>query len=470
MDLGDDSKSGATPGNEDIDLDDEDFDLGELDDDLGDESWDDFDDEEVEKSSKSKAKTKDPVDRSLPPPKKSGLGKMVTPLIILAVLGGAGYFYLTFMSQPVTAPPAQTGDTTGEIALGTPEEDFPLPGDDLAPPEQAPLTNEEPELAVSDESAPDPLDSLGNESDFPPMPAPISSAQDQDVESLQDFPPMDNATGSEPDVIAEPEDTGLTPLPPETGLEDLDLTGLENLPVSDTPPPPVEPPAEPIADMSAPPEIPDLEALPSFPLPDADTTAETPSQPEDELLAMPGTEDGLPQEAPADALMPADTVEAPTAEPAPTEETVVPEISVEDADSLSPDIAAQLETENESLKTRLEDANGKISSLNQTVEELKAQIQSLESKAAATDTAASPPPKPAAARPKTAAKTPVRVQESSWTLRSAQPGKAVLSPKGSDDMRTIEVGDNISGLGTIQTIDIINGKWVVQGSRGSVSR
>lgn len=57
-----------------------------------------------------------------------------------------------------------------------------------------------------------------------------------------------------------------------------------------------------------------------------------------------------------------------------------------------------------------------------------------------------------------------------WVLRSAQPGKATIAQVGSSDMRTVEIGQTISGLGRIRAIQIENGLWVVRGTKNSVSQ
>ncbi|MCB1563425.1 MAG: hypothetical protein KDJ75_07620 [Alphaproteobacteria bacterium] len=57
-----------------------------------------------------------------------------------------------------------------------------------------------------------------------------------------------------------------------------------------------------------------------------------------------------------------------------------------------------------------------------------------------------------------------------WVLRSAQPGKAVLSEKGSNDLKTVEVGDSLKGIGKIVAIQKVDGRWVVQGMQGIISQ
>lgn len=60
---------------------------------------------------------------------------------------------------------------------------------------------------------------------------------------------------------------------------------------------------------------------------------------------------------------------------------------------------------------------------------------------------------------------------SAWQLRSAQPGRAWLAQQGSQEMRSVGVGDEVKGLGRILSIaQGSDGRWVVRGSMGSVSQ
>lgn len=70
--------------------------------------------------------------------------------------------------------------------------------------------------------------------------------------------------------------------------------------------------------------------------------------------------------------------------------------------------------------------------------------------------------KPVAAKPKLALKQ-------TWSLKSAGTGKAILSDKATGDLKTVRVGDVVSGLGRIVSISNINSSWVVKGTLGSVS-
>jgi len=55
-----------------------------------------------------------------------------------------------------------------------------------------------------------------------------------------------------------------------------------------------------------------------------------------------------------------------------------------------------------------------------------------------------------------------------WELRGAQNGRAIIAKAG--DMREVGVGDNVPGLGEVMGIATMNGRWVVQGSKGRVSQ
>ena len=75
---------------------------------------------------------------------------------------------------------------------------------------------------------------------------------------------------------------------------------------------------------------------------------------------------------------------------------------------------------------------------------------------------------PAATTTRRAAPSSSTSSRIEWTLRSAQPGKAGLSAKNSRDIVFVEIGSTLPGLGTIQSISMEGGRWVVRGSGGIV--
>lgn len=56
-----------------------------------------------------------------------------------------------------------------------------------------------------------------------------------------------------------------------------------------------------------------------------------------------------------------------------------------------------------------------------------------------------------------------------WSLKSAGTGKAILSDRATGDLKTVRVGDVVSGLGRIVSISNSNSSWVVKGTLASVS-
>ena len=59
---------------------------------------------------------------------------------------------------------------------------------------------------------------------------------------------------------------------------------------------------------------------------------------------------------------------------------------------------------------------------------------------------------------------------SKWELRGARPGEAMVGKSGQADFRTVRVGDSIVGIGQIQSISQSGGRWVVQGTTGSITQ
>ena len=71
-------------------------------------------------------------------------------------------------------------------------------------------------------------------------------------------------------------------------------------------------------------------------------------------------------------------------------------------------------------------------------------------------------------KPETVNASPI--SKAKWELRSARPGHATLYSTGSSDLKNVEVGDVLSGIGRIQSIQIEGGLWVVRGTKGNVSQ
>jgi len=55
-----------------------------------------------------------------------------------------------------------------------------------------------------------------------------------------------------------------------------------------------------------------------------------------------------------------------------------------------------------------------------------------------------------------------------YDLRGASNGQAVIAQKGTQNLQTVSVGMVVRGLGTIRSIAVENGQWVVRGTNGTV--
>ncbi len=429
---------------ENEDIDDLDFDDLDAEEDFGDESWDDFDDSDPEIEDVDSPESAAPAKTGNG--NKTFLQKNFNLIVIaIATVGGGGFILSQFGGAPSTT---QTG---GEPVY-------------QASADMADAADQElPSLAGNDGSAVQPLDIPDLEGGFPPMPAPIESVgEDQVALTSNEIPDLDVQEETETPIA----DAGvLTPLPDltdaseDTTLGDLDLP-LEGLNF-------------------------ELESSLQEQIVDEDVQL---SAAEPEPVA-------LQQEQAADTLIDAEPIESPvidevpsivedaTAKAPPEQETAVDSAALENQilalqSTLSENEGAlqKASAAEEKLTAELEFANNQIGSLKSELEALKASVSAKKA-----DTSSSPaqktqtseaPSKPAVPKPEVKKTPPKAVKEKTeqWVMRSAQPGAATLYSKDSGDLRRVEMGDTIGGLGKIQSISIENGRWVVRGSKGSISQ
>lgn len=59
---------------------------------------------------------------------------------------------------------------------------------------------------------------------------------------------------------------------------------------------------------------------------------------------------------------------------------------------------------------------------------------------------------------------------SRWILRSASTGKAILYNQSTNESKSVRIGDTVSTIGSITSIEKLSGKWVVKGTAGQISR
>lgn len=57
-----------------------------------------------------------------------------------------------------------------------------------------------------------------------------------------------------------------------------------------------------------------------------------------------------------------------------------------------------------------------------------------------------------------------------WELRAAQPGRAWVSRPGERDMKSVEVGAALPGIGQVTAITYSNGRWAVIGTQGRIDQ
>jgi len=121
------------------------------------------------------------------------------------------------------------------------------------------------------------------------------------------------------------------------------------------------------------------------------------------------------------------------------------------------------EQDQEPVKNELVLAKEKeIAALKETVASLQKEVARLKS-----------PPKKATVKKKTTPKKTVtrsKSQSSEWELRAAQPGKAWVSQKGRSELQPIIVGDTLSGIGRIESIEYVGNQWIVTGTQGFIKQ
>lgn len=189
-------------------------------------------------------------------------------------------------------------------------------------------------------------------------------------------------------------------------------------------------------------------------------------------------------------------LEVEAAKPAPAIEDVIAAQPVEIIEKISPAAVKEQSAaaaENAALKQEIEDNRAQLDALKQelkatqmridTSQKELALVQNIAPKQVVIDKIEAKPapvvaktkaPAVAAAQKKRVKKVSkprkTVIQKKAWVLRSASPGRATLAEKGSNDLISVEVGNNIKGLGRIKSVQIENGRWIVRGTTGSVSR
>ena len=171
----------------------------------------------------------------------------------------------------------------------------------------------------------------------------------------------------------------------------------------------------------------------------------------------------------ADTAADTTKMDAQTFETAPVVTDPVPAATTDNKaeETLKKEVAA-LEAEVTALEKSLADLKKETVSKTDSAA-LKAALAAIEKTAPAkADKTDAAPASTQAAKP--AAAKPVVVRKA-WVLRSAKPGMAWISEKGSTEIKTISVGDNVAGIGKVTDIAAdSSGQWVVSGTRGKINQ
>ncbi len=116
----------------------------------------------------------------------------------------------------------------------------------------------------------------------------------------------------------------------------------------------------------------------------------------------------------------------------------------------------------ENIEASLSQMERRITKLEKTPRKAATSTKSSRSSQKSSSTAATPP-----ANKKQASKAN---SDKKWVLKSAQPNQAMVAKQGESDMVRISVGETLSGIGRITAIDMQNGQWIVQGTKGSITQ
>ncbi|MBW7910109.1 MAG: hypothetical protein H3C49_02380 [Alphaproteobacteria bacterium] len=398
------------------------FDL-ELEDETSEEEFDDV----------SLDDAQEPAAEEKPAKKKSGGGALVSVIALLAVLGGGGFaavkylgvqlpFDIPGLTQSAQAPAAQTPAAPTMTASAD------LPAGDLPP---QPAVPEDAVGALPDANAISPAETAGHDGSIN---APWDSLADAGEAPANDA--VDAGAS-----IAAPADT--------------DTSNIVD--------PFAAMPTEQAADMPA--------TSPAVP-------ADTASAPDASNIVDPFA--AMPAEQATQAVPAADSA-VDTAAPV-LESAVAPAVDNTADKARFADLEKQLAESKKALaasekaKAQAESALAKKSEeLSQAQADLKAAQKHAKDAAAAVKAASEDKPAAAVATSNTAApkaaKPAASVKKVSWVLRSAKPGMAWVSEKGSSEMRTVSVGDTLAGIGKVTSIAAdAQGRWVVNGTRGTINQ
>lgn len=326
----------------------------------------------------------------------------------------------------------------------------------------------------------------------PPQPTPISPAETADP--LMPLPETASPKPRGPDEVpptdtipplAEQEPVGIIPLPENDTVSDVTIQPAEPAQIPETAPQNMS--AEDVLKQAMANREKRMAAAKNEEQAEDATETEIPAPPEPVAKAV-----EKPEPAEKKAAEPVETAKPepliPSSEPAPPAANDKTVAALEGKIDTLLNRIDQLESDLSNIKSDKDNSYDQIersvSALREDMQEIKnrpvvadapRRAVSVESSVEENNESAVEKPKQAVkkAAKKPAASKPAAVTASSsqrWELRAAQPGRAWVSQPGERDMRGIEVGQSLPGIGTITAINYQNGRWTVYGTQGQINQ
>lgn len=407
--------------------------------------------------------------------KSGGMGKFLVLLVLIGLGGAAGAVHLGMLKLPFEIPGLTPVETVA-AAGGSEMPPAPAP----APSEAAHMPSGIPAATTAANSLPE----ASGEDALPPLSADGDSlaagsemaAGDRHAPTRTESPnlALPPSIGVAPGALAGAADPLAKPAISPPGSDDMAVDGMGADPLAAAP---ASSPSSDVApanantatggaDPFAVPGGPDMAAAPATavesdplaaPIPQNDMGAAP------DLAAAPVT---APVVAPVEPA-PVATDTASAAELATLKE------KVSSLESELADLRKQADANKAALKSAEERASKAEDRATKAEAKATAAAQRNQSSAAAAaasdDTPA--PVKRRAVRRHSAAATAAPAPTKRWVLKSAKPGTAWVSQPGSNELKTISVGDTLSGIGRVTSIAAdSSGRWMVNGTRGNISQ
>ncbi len=479
-----DSKPEDLDLNDDLGDDLDDIDLIDLDDeelgDLDDLSWDeDEDSQDFDSDLVDDAEIETDDSNTNPAPRKKKTILPIIVLLLLVALGGGGWFYLGIQGKAPIATQVLANNENSTTNTNWPAQE-----------EQNQLIEQQPVEQTA-------IDPFANQDLNLPMPSPVLSHIDE-----EELAPAVEIIKTPIEQVAQAE--VLTPMPSQNNLAgeiNLEVLASQEGPQIASQDPIIKPavlvtPIDEIITENAfiPQAKKEIQIAPLEPIIEMPTQEVKEEMPainvaiEPELIVTP--------ESKEDLLIEATPSITETAQPITIEEVAPIEMPVNDIQlsNIQGEISSleeKINASNGMLTSKISATEDSIQALSNSLSRLEANLEKLvelqsrpivqtkqqntaptlnKTQPVKDQQTVTPPSKKPAYTPIKKVKNPVKKANKShiWQLRSAQPGVALISEKGSNDYLSIRVGDKIPSLGQVFSINLEHGKWIVKASKGNI--